>query len=451
MIVKTAFYTGLCSVLFSANVFGADVQGARVVRGDWKTVDAAAFGLSPKAGADVNVAALQKALDGGRRVVKVSEPGTYDIDRICLIDSDTELVFGPGTRLRKAKPICVALANRAAYCGGVDSNIVVRGLSFVVNGCEREADPNGPAPGLQGHVSFFHVNDLEMRDFSCTDFLASQYCLQVVDFRGFTIDGFDIRGEKDGIHLNAGRDFVIRNGKLRTGDDGIAINAGEWPDFTPRMGSICDGLVENVHDLPGGRCNFARVITGGWVQWHRGIRLQRNDLCNVGDNVYGVTPMPLGTNEYVSTTPPAHTHGVWKSPEGINFLFLQSDGVSRVNISNVTFRNVRMDCDRSIFCGWETYEWARLIHPELPRDRYPAIDIRLERVAKSAKGPIVFGNADANVAFADCAAVDGRLLEMGWSSSRTLAPRRRVVVDGVEQVFTNGTACVKGALVAPRE
>ncbi|MBO7684997.1 MAG: hypothetical protein J6V72_01345, partial [Kiritimatiellae bacterium] len=65
-----------------------------------------------------------------------------------------------------------------------------------------------------------------------------------VDFDGIVVDGFVIRGGKDGIHLNRGKNFVVRNGVLRTLDDGIAVNAGEWPGgFTPVMGSIENGLI----------------------------------------------------------------------------------------------------------------------------------------------------------------------------------------------------------------
>ena len=426
----------VCSVLIAA--------GASFAVPTPLEVNASDFGFLPTASAEANARALQRALDGGRRIVRVTTAGNYLIDRTVFMDSDTELVFSRGAVLKKAKPFCVALANRAAYFGGCDSNITVRGLSVCVNGMEHEADPNGPAPGLQGHVSFFRVKDLRIFDFTCTDFLQAQYCLQVVAFERFLIDGFDIRGGKDGIHLNSGRGFTIRNGQLCTGDDGIAINAGEWPDFTPEMGSLNDGLIENIHDLPGGKCNFARVITGAWVQWHPGIRLQRNDLCNVGNNVYGVTPMPLGTNEYVSLTMPTHTHGVWKSPEGINFLFLQSNGVSRVDIRNVLFRNIRMDCARGISCSWETYEWARLIHPELRREDYPSIDIRLENVVKTAPGPIVTGNADAKIDFVDCRSEKGGLLTMWWSRGRTHCPVRDVRVNNGETIHNDtGSMTVK--------
>ena len=44
--------------------------------------------------------------------------------------------------------------------------------------------------------------------------------------------------------------------------------------------------------LDGGKCNFARVITGSWKQWHPGMKLQRCDIFNVGKNVYSARRHP---------------------------------------------------------------------------------------------------------------------------------------------------------------
>ena len=98
-----------------------------------------------------------------------------------------------------------------------------------------------------------------------------------------------------------------------------------------------------------------------------------------------------------------------------------------------------MNCKRSICCGWELGGWARLVHPELPREDYPVIDIRLENVVKTAEGPIVNGNADANIVFEKCRAEKGPLASMGWSKKyRTQCPVRRLTVDGVTRVYEEG-------------
>jgi len=109
-------------------------------------------------------------------------------------------------------------------------------------------------------------------------------------------------------------------------------------------------------------------------------------------------------------TAPTHKHGVWKSPEGINFLFLQDDGETRADIRNVTFRNIRMNCKRSIACYWENCEWARLVHPEIPPKDYPVIDIRVENVVKTVPGAIVAGDASADIVFDNVKSEKGAIL-----------------------------------------
>lgn len=396
-------------------------------------VDPAAFGFSPDAAPAVNAAALQKALDGGGKTVRIARAGVYGLDRTVFIDSNTTLDCAPGTVFKKMAPYANVIVNRGAYQYGCDSNIVVRNLEISVNGMQAIPGPNSNAPGLRGHFAFYRVKNVACHNFTCNDCEGGQYCWHAVEFDGLLLDGFVIRGKKDGVHLNRGKNFILRNGILRTGDDGIALNAGDWPGgCTPAMGSIENGLIENIVDEEGGRCNFARVITGCWKEWHPGMKLQRDDIFTIGKNVYTVHPMPLGTNEYVSSTPPAHTHGVWKSPEGINFQFIQADGERRADIKRVTFRNIRMGCARSISCSWELGEWARLVHPEIPRKDYPVIDIRLENVVKTASGPIVHGNACATIIFDNVKSEKGPILSMSRSRIRpdkdVYATTRRITV-----------------------
>ncbi len=361
-------------------------------------VDPADFGFSPDAPAATNAAALQKALDGGRRVVRIARPGVYGLDRTVFIDSDTEIHFGPGVVLQKRAAYANILVNRGAFEYSWNTNITVRGLRISVNGFQSIPGPDSAAPGLRGQFALYRVRHARIYDFSCLDMEGGQYCFHIAGFEDVILDGFDIRGKKDGVHVNAGRNFAIRNGVLQTGDDGIALNAGDWPGgCTPIMGSIEDGVIENIHDLAGGRCNFARVITGVWTDWHTGMRLQRGDIFRVGKNVYAVHPMPLGTNEYVSLTAPAHTRGVWKSPEGINFQYLQNDGETRADIRNVVFRDLFLYAGRTISCSWEIGGWARLIHPEIKQADLPVCDITVQNVFSPTTCPVISGNSCATL------------------------------------------------------
>ena len=130
------------------------------------------------------------------------------------------------------------------------------------------------------------------------------------------------------------------------------------------------------------------------------MRLQRNDIVRSGNNVYAIYPMPLSTNEIVSMTGPAHTNGVWRSPEGINFQFLQSDGATRADVRNVTFRDIYTQGPNGVFCAWEVNTpWARLVHPEIKPEDYPEIDITLKNVTiDSGTGvSLVSGSAPATI------------------------------------------------------
>ena len=360
-----------------------------------------AFGFSQDAKPEVNAAALQKALDGGHKTVRVDTPGTYLMDRTVFIDSDTRLEFAAGVVLKKAAKYANVLVNRGAFEYRTNTNIVVKGLVISVNGNEDVPPPGSPAPGLRGQLAFFRVNRVRVEDFRCEDLGRMQYCIHFVDFTDIVVDNFTIIGGKDGIHLNCGRNFVIRNGYCRTDDDTVAVNAGEWPGgCAPKIGSVENGVVEKLHVIPGGRASFARAIAGSWKDWHPGMRLQRNDIVRSGNNVYAIYPMPLSTNEIVSMTGPAHTNGVWRSPEGINFQFLQSDGATRADVRNVTFRDIYTQGPNGVFCAWEVNTpWARLVHPEIKPEDYPEIDITLENVTiDSGTGvSLVSGSAPATI------------------------------------------------------
>ena len=71
-------------------------------------VDPADYGFAPNA---PNAAALQRALAGGRRIVQVTRPGVYGLDRTVWLDSDTRLIFTPGAVLQKRAAYVHVLAS----------------------------------------------------------------------------------------------------------------------------------------------------------------------------------------------------------------------------------------------------------------------------------------------------------------------------------------------------
>jgi len=376
-------------------------------------VDPADFGFAPDAPAATNAAALQRALDGGKRTVQVTRPGVYGLDRTVWLDSDTRLVFTPGAVLQKQAAYVHVLANRGLASWTWDTNIVVEGASIDVNAFSSGHNENSPMFGNRGQVAFCRIRDLTVRNFTLLNLVGAQFGLQLAAFENVVLDGFEIRGKKDGVHINAGRKFVIRNGTLETGDDGVALNASDWVSATPVLGSIEDGLIENVTDDGHGHCNFSRILTGAWTDWHAGMRLQRGDTVRCGQSLYRVA-MPLGTNEYVSLEAPAHTRGVWADKSGLKFWFMQDNGLLSANIRNVTFRNIYLRSQRNGFLAdWETRsEWNRSMYPEVKPENYPVCEIRLEDIYSESSHALVSGNESVRLWLRNVTKTQGPLVSL---------------------------------------
>jgi hypothetical protein len=413
-------------------------------------VDPADYGFAPDAPAATNAAALQQALDGGRRMVQVTRSGVYGLDRTVWLDSDTRLMFAPGAVLQKRAAYVHVLANRGLAAWTWQTNIVIEGATVDVNGFSAGHDENSPMFGNRGQVSFCRIRDLTVRNFTCLNLHGGQYGFHIAAFENVVLDGFEIRGKKDGVHVNAGRKFAVRNGTLETGDDGVALNAEDWVSSSPVLGDIEDGLIENVTDDGQGQCNFSRILTGAWTDWHEGIRLQRGDTVRCGQNLYRVA-MPLGTNEYVSVQAPSHTRGVWTDKSGLKFWFMQDNGILSANIRNVTFRNIYLRSARNGFLAdWETRsEWNRGMHPELKPENYPVCEVRLEDVYSESPHALVSGNESVRLWLRNVTKMRGPLVSLSrWDFNRDCAIDVWLHLSGVVLKADDGNGSditVKGA------
>ena len=378
-------------------------------------VNAARFGFSPSAAASKNVAALQKALNGGHKTVNVTAPGIYDLDATVYLDSHTRLACGKGVTLRKAAPYGFMLINRGVLTREWNERIAIDGLHIACNGHSRLPPPNDPAYGMRGQVSMFRVKGIEVTNFRCLDVKESQFCLHFCTFEDLLVDGFEIRGRKDGVHLGPGKGFVIRNGVCQTGDDAIALNAQDYPSANPAQGDITDGLVENIVDEPldppaPHPGNVSRLLTGAWVEWHEGIRLQNGDTVRLGRHVYRILAT-FDTTQHESKTPPAHTSGAWRSPEGLTFVHNTSDGIVRASIRNVTFRNIRSLARNGFSAAWEDGKYHRAVHPEVKPDSLPVCEVNFEDCISESptRRSFISGNSNLKATLRNVAG-NGRLV-----------------------------------------
>jgi len=375
--------------------------------------DAATYGFLSSADAGHNRAALQKALDGGRKTLVVSKPGVYQLDGTVYIDDDTRIVFGGGVILQKTGSYTHVLINRGVLTRTWNQNISIDGLNISVNKVDRFVAEDDLTFGMRGHLSLLRVRNAEVTRFRCLDLGRGQFCIQVCAFDNLLIDTFEIRGDKDGVHIGTGRNFVIRNGVCETFDDAIALNAQDYPSCQPIQGDIEDGLIENITDIrkPKTSGHFARLLTGAWVDWHKGIRLQHGDTVKHGDNVYR-TVMKLGTNEFVSVEAPVHTQGVWTDSSGLRFIHNQSDGARQANIRNVTFSNLYLRDRRTGFAAaWESGQYHRAVHPETKKENWPECNVKIINVHGSENMNLISGNSNIR-AWIDKAEVKGPLFSM---------------------------------------
>lgn len=296
-------------------------------------------GLTPNASGLANTRALQEAVDHGG-TIRIEHPGTYKIAGTVFIGSHTALIFGPGVILQKVDevgPFSQVFLNKGALNKTYDENIVIEGLTLEVNGLDVI---KWEVFGLRGQLGFFYVRDLLIRRFRCYDMGKGQFAIQVCTFEDLIVDDVIIHGDKDGVHLGRGKRFRISNGVFKTFDDAVALNGHDYDTGNPELGWIEDGIVENCHDLAAEKTTgfFCRILAGAWIDWRKGMELQKSDTVVSQGRLYRVSAEADGQT-YVSTTRPTHETGT-EELDGINWVMVQNDVTYSAGVRNVVFRDI---------------------------------------------------------------------------------------------------------------
>ena len=392
-------------------------SGAQPLLAERPRVDAAALGFSPTAAAAANVAAFQRAVDGGSKLVTVTTPGVYDLDATVWLDSNTRLECRPGVIFRKTGTYSFVLANRGIQTREWNEGITIDGLEIACNGQVALPPPADPAFGLRGLVALFRVKDAAITTFRCRDLETPQFALHICTFENLLVDGFEIRGKKDGVHLGPGKGFTIRNGVCQTGDDAIALNAQDYPSANPAQGDISDGVIENLIDEPREPGvphpgSVSRLLTGAWVDWHPGIRLQNGDTVRHDEHVYRVLAT-FDTTQHESNAPPIHTAGAWKSPDGLTFVHNTADGVTQASIRNVVFRGVKSRARNGFMTAWEDHKYHRAVHPEVTPENLPVCEVTFEECSSDSptRPNFISGNSNLTATLREVTAT-GRLVRV---------------------------------------
>ena len=328
--------------------------------------NAAEIGFLPTNTAEENVIALQEGLDS-LRIIYVVQPGIYDLDETVFLDNNTKITFGKGVYIRKqrnknGKGAEYVFINRGAYSNTYNENIEINGLNLICNGLD---DNHSRIQGLVGQISFFYVRNLTIKNFVCTDLLRARFCIQIAEFENIHVENVYIEGDKDGIHLGVGKNFVIRDGVFKTFDDPIALNAHDYDISNPTVGWIENGLIENCYDLHAQSTTgfFCRILAGSWVNWFQGMELQKSDIVVNNGRLYRVIA-PTDGRVYVSNTAPTHTSG-YQIIDGINWYMMQENVIYNAGCRNIHFKDIYLQKTRftAFSIHFDMDDWSRSYYP----------------------------------------------------------------------------------------
>ncbi|MBR2869669.1 MAG: hypothetical protein IKB88_11495 [Clostridia bacterium] len=333
-------------------------------------INANEYGFSPENNAYKNSEALQKAIDNGG-VIEITVAGIYNISEQIEIGDNTKLVFREGVILQRESSVTGingnAFINKGALNGEYNRNIEIIGLHLECNGIEsNDFGVDSRIAGLRAQVAMIYVEDLKVDGFQCHGLLEKDYAIQVSAFKNIVLNDLYITGNKDGVHLGWGDGFVIRNGRFRTFDDPIALNAFDYATSNTHVGWIENGIIENCVDLDDNSTTgfFCRILGGAWCRWHKGMQVQHSDTVAVNGKTYRVLMNPKDGKLYTSDTPPCHEKGIAEY-DGINWVAVRDTEELDCGCRNITIRNCTLQKKRgtgiAISLNYDTY--ARSYYP----------------------------------------------------------------------------------------
>lgn len=313
------------------------------------------YGFLPQNDAYTNSKVLQELVDLGGDIV-VEKPGVYDLSETITIGDGTSLKFEKDVRIRrqpsKSGRNGIAFVNKGAITHTYNTNIKITGLRIDCNGVES-ADwaSNGIMVGLRAQVGLIYVKNLVIEDFECVGGMKKDYGIQISAFENIRLEHLYIEGDRDGVHLGWGKNFIIKHGKFCTFDDPIALNAYDYVTSNTHVGWIEDGVIEDCYDFDADSTTgfFCRFLGGAWCDWYTGMKVQHSDtVCHKG-RVYRVLARPTG-EIYTSLTPPTHERGV-STYDGIQWVCVRDEAVYDCGCRNIVLRDIHLRKKRNSALG----------------------------------------------------------------------------------------------------
>ena len=323
------------------------------------------YGFLPGNDAEKNARALQAVVDLGGEII-VDLPGIYDLSETVEIGDDTSITFSQGVQIRRQQSRTgktgMLFLNKGCFSATYNQNIRLIGLHIDCNKVESiDSYENSRLVGLRAHVGMIYVKNLVVEDFECTGTLSKDYSIQISAFENIRLENVYCQGNKDGVHLGWGKDFIIRHGRFRTFDDPIALNAFDYATSNTHVGWIENGLIEDCYDLADTSTTgfFCRILGGAWCDWQKGMQVQHSDTVCYDGYTYRAILRPDG-KLHTSNTPPSHrTLGEGKIYDEIYWVCVRNEAVYDCGCRNIVFRDIHLQKERN---------WA--IHVSLNYDAY---------------------------------------------------------------------------------
>ena len=359
------------------------------------------YGFLPQNDAYTNSKVLQELVDLGGDIV-VEKPGVYDLSETITIGDNTTLKFAKGVQIRRQPSKTgrngIAFINKGALTHTYNRNITIVGLHLDCNGVEsKDWATDGIMVGLRAQIGMIYINDLVIEYFECIGGMKKDYGIQISAFENIKLENLYIEGDRDGVHLGWGRNFVIRHGRFCTFDDPIALNAYDYVTSNTHVGWIENGIVEDCYDFDADSTTgfFCRFLGGAWCDWYEGIKVQHSDTVVSAGRVYRVLAKPDG-NVYTSMTPPTHKSGT-EDYNGIKWVCVRDEAIYDCGCRNVLLRDIHLRKKRDSALGISLNQdvYANSYYPGCKT--IPQENITLERIyVENTVKNLLYSNYPAN-------------------------------------------------------
>lgn len=349
------------------------------------------FGFLPDNDGEKNSQALNEALKNGGEV-HINLQGTYEVTDIVMLKSNTTLVFRENVLIKRSgskSGNSYLFINSGAYRKEYDENIKIKGLKLICNGICNERKNQHYIYGMNGHLSFFYVKNLEISDFEVYDLPSQDFAIHICAFENIKVENSVIEGKKDGVHLGWGSGFLIKDCSFKTFDDPIALNAHDYSTSNPELGWIENGVVENCVDRNDETTTgyFCRILAGSWGDWKENMIIRNSDTVVSEGRVYRAFLKPDG-KEYISRTRPFHKSGA-EILDGINWVMVQDRAEYSCGCRNVTFKNITLEKKRTVAFSFhfDDDNWS---HSYYPNSKMPVQEnFSFENIFVNNKIPIL--------------------------------------------------------------